>query len=169
LEKLPAAAYTCDIAGHITYFNQKAVELWGRAPALNDAEDRFCGSFKLYSADGAPIRHDQCWMALALQRDEEFNGEEILIERPDGSKVTVLAHANPIHDESGALCGAVNVLIDITERKATENLLKDSNRTKEEFLATLAHELRNPLAPVRNALQILHLRGAPSLEARWAL
>ena len=67
LDKLPAGAYTCDAAGLITYFNQHAVELWGRAPKLNDPVDRFCGSFKLFAADGTPIPHDQCWMALALR------------------------------------------------------------------------------------------------------
>ena len=67
LEKLPAGAYTCDPEGLITYFNQHAVRLWGRAPKLNDPEDRFCGSFKLFSVDGAPIDHDRCWMALALK------------------------------------------------------------------------------------------------------
>jgi PAS domain-containing protein len=52
LEKLPAGAYTCDAQGLITYFNQHAVQLWGRAPELNDPRDRYCGSFKLFSPDG---------------------------------------------------------------------------------------------------------------------
>jgi PAS domain-containing protein len=69
LEKLPAGAYTCDAEGLITYFNQHAVQLWGRAPKLNDPRDRFCGSFKLFSLDGSPIAHDACWMALALKKD----------------------------------------------------------------------------------------------------
>ena len=60
LEKLPAAAYTCDAQGLITYYNERAVELWGRAPALNDPVDRFCGSFKLFSPDGAPMLHAEC-------------------------------------------------------------------------------------------------------------
>src|SRR6185369_10370439 len=67
LEKLPAGAYTCDADGLITYFNQQATRIWGRAPLLNDAADRFCGSFRLFSTDGLPIAHDQCWMALALR------------------------------------------------------------------------------------------------------
>src|SRR5437764_14549273 len=78
LDKLPAGAYTCDPQGLITYFNPHAVALWGRSPALNHESDRFCGSFKLYSADGIPIQHDQCWMAFALQRNAEFNGNEII-------------------------------------------------------------------------------------------
>jgi signal transduction histidine kinase len=120
LDKLPAGAYTCDPQGLITYFNQQAVQLWGRAPKLNDPVDRFCGSFKLFSADGSPLTHDQCWMALALRIDQEYNGHEIIIERPDGQRLTALAYANPIHDEAGKLLGAVNVLVDITERKRVE-------------------------------------------------
>src|SRR5262245_34818302 len=117
LEKLPAGAYTCDAEGLITYFNRRSAELWGRSPKLNDADDRFCGSFRLYSSDGAPIRHDQCWMARAIEENKEYNGHEILIERPDGSRLTVLAHANPIHDAAGRVLGAVNVLVDISDRK----------------------------------------------------
>jgi PAS domain S-box-containing protein len=121
LEKLPAGAYTCDAEGLITYFNHHAVQLWGRAPKLNDPADRYCGSFKLFSPDGSPIAHDQCWMALALKMDKEYNRREIVIERPNGQRLTALAHANPIHDESsGELLGAVNVLVDITERKRAE-------------------------------------------------
>src|SRR5919204_3917049 len=67
LEKLPAGAYTCDARGLITYYNQHAARLWGRSPKLNDPVDRFCGSFKLYAADGSPLTHDRCWMALALE------------------------------------------------------------------------------------------------------
>ena len=120
LEKLPAAAYTCDPEGLITYFNQYAVQLWGRAPKLVDPVDRFCGSFKLFLPDGSLIAHEQCWMALALKMDKGYNGDEIVIERPDGQRLSALAHANPIHDESGKLLGAVNVLVDITERKRAE-------------------------------------------------
>ncbi len=120
LESLPAAAYTCDPDGLITCFNQRAAELWGRSPSINDPVDRFCGSFRLFGADGSPIQHDHCWMALALQENAEFNGHEIIIERPDGTRITALAHANPIRDEAGAVTGAVNVLVDITERKTAE-------------------------------------------------
>jgi PAS domain S-box-containing protein len=122
LERLPAAAYICDAEGLITYFNPHAVKLWGRAPRLNDPADRFCGSFKLFSPDGSPIAHEQCWMALALQTDSEYNGYEIVVEQPDGKRITTLAHANPIHDDSGKLLGAVNVLIDISDHKRREEV-----------------------------------------------
>src|SRR5438270_313838 len=98
LDTLPAGAYTCDAHGQITYFNRHAEELWGRAPTLNDSIDRYCGSFKLYAADGTPITHDKCWMALALTNGQAYLGEEIIVERPDGLRRTVLAHANPLRN-----------------------------------------------------------------------
>ena len=169
LDKLPIAAYLCDADGLITYFNLHAAALWGREPRLHDARDRFCGSFRLFAPDGAPIPHEQCWMALALRNAKEYNGHEIIIERADGSRWTALAHANPLFDESGNVCGAVNVLIDITERKRAEDALREADRNKNDFMAMLAHELRNPLAPIRNGLHIMQLAGndaAMELEAR---
>ena len=140
LEKLPAGAYTCGPEGLITYFNQHAVQLWGRAPKLNDPEDRFCGSFKLYATDGSPIAHDRCWMALALGMNEEYNEREIVVERPDGQRNTVLAHANPIHDESGQLTGAVNVLVDISDRKRAEEALREVRKYERRRIARDLHD-----------------------------
>jgi PAS domain S-box-containing protein len=141
LEKLPAGAYTCDPEGLITYFNQQAVQLWGRAPKLNDPIDRFCGSFKLLSPDGSPIAHDQCWMALALKMARGYNKREIVIERPDGQRFTALAHANPIHDESGKLIGAVNVLVDISDRKRAEEALSEIREAERRRIARDLHDV----------------------------
>jgi signal transduction histidine kinase/ActR/RegA family two-component response regulator len=175
MEALPAGAYTCDRDGLITYFNRHAVHLWGRAPRLNDPRDRFCGSFKLLSPKGAPIEHDECCMALALRTDTPYNGHEMVVERPDGRRVAVLAHANPIRDEAGLLVGAMNVLVDISDRRTAEDEnawlyseLRGYQQRKDEFLATLAHELRNPLAPIRNAVQILRMQPAIEPNQSWA-
>jgi len=161
LEKLPAGAYTCDADGLITYFNPQAVALWGRAPALNDPVDRFCGSFKLFATDGSPIAHDQCWMALALTRNEAYNGQAIVIERPDGQRLTTLAHANPFHDASGTLLGAVNVLVDISDRERTEQALRDHEsrltlalREKEVLLKEIHHRVKNNLQVICSLLSL---------------
>jgi signal transduction histidine kinase len=70
-----------------------------------------------------------------------------------------LAVPDPILNGSGEVVGAVNMLVDISERKRAEDALREADRRKDEFLATLAHELRNPLAPLRNSLQIMRLAG----------
>src|SRR5215813_1249617 len=128
LEHLPVGAYTCDREGLITAYNHHAVQLWGRAPKLLDPIDRFCGSFKLFAPDGSPIAHDQCWMALALRMNKAFHGHEMVIERPDGQRITVLAHANPMHDESGNLLGAVNILVDISGCQRTTEVVQTSEK-----------------------------------------
>jgi hypothetical protein len=137
LSKLPAAAYTCDADGLITYFNDKARLLWGRAPRLNSPDDRYCGSFRLFALDGTPISHERCWMALALQTGKEYNGQEILIEREDCTRIAVLAHANPIRDASGRVLGAVNILIDISDRRRAEEALRATRGERDDQLADL--------------------------------
>src|SRR6201993_4069517 len=169
LDKLPAAAYTCDTEGLITYFNQPALRLWGRAPKLRDPSDRFCGSFRLHSADDQPLSHDNCWMALALRGDREYTGCEIIVERPDGERLNVSAYASPIHDKSGKLIGAVNVLFDITEHKRAGEALKETDRARNEFLAVLSHELRNPLAAIPFAIELLRPVVSATAESKAAL
>jgi PAS domain-containing protein len=114
MNTIPAAAYTCDAEGLITYFNPLAKAIWGRAPRLGDVDERFCGSHRLYSSDGTPIRHDECWMALALQQGTAFHGRGIVIERCDGSRSVGEAYAHPLRNEQGQIVGAVNLVADIT-------------------------------------------------------
>jgi PAS domain S-box-containing protein len=118
LEALPAAVYTTDAEGRITFFNQAAADLWGCRPELG--KDEWCGSWRLYWPDGRPMRHDECPMAVALKEGRPIRGAEAVAERPDGTRVPFLAYPTPLRDRSGALTGAVNTLIDITERKRKE-------------------------------------------------
>jgi CheY-like chemotaxis protein/nitrogen-specific signal transduction histidine kinase len=80
---------------------------------------------------------------------------DIEIVRGDGSMVYVQNDVEPLYDASGDVCGCVSVCVDITERKRVEDVLREADRRKDEFLATLSHELRNPLAPIRNALELM--------------
>jgi PAS domain S-box-containing protein len=120
LQALPTAVYTTDAAGRITSYNQAAVELWGCRPELGKSE--WCGSWRLYWPDGRPLPHDQCPMAVALKERRPIRGAEAVAERPDGTRVPFLAYPTPLIDESGALLGAVNMLVDITERKRAEHV-----------------------------------------------
>lgn len=136
LDGFPAAAYTCDSAGLITYFNAPAAELWGRAPRLADPEDRFCGSYRLFSAEGSPVSHSRCWMALALQDDRQFLEKEIVVARTDGTRRSVLANVTPIHADDGALIGGVNVLIDMTAQRRSEVALDEKEKQLQAVIDT---------------------------------
>lgn len=152
LDRLPIAAYACDAQGLITYFNTKAAETWGRTPKLNHEDDRFCGSYRLFSFQGTPITHDDCWMARAMKNRREYLAQEILVERPNAALVPVLAYATPLLGEDGEVIAGINMLVDISERKRMERLLKDANETKNQYMATLASELRTQLGAVDEAL-----------------
>ena len=90
----------------------------------------------------------------------------VLIGR-DGTEIPIDDSGAPIHDGRGRLAGVVLVFRDITERRAVERTLRDNDRRKDEFLAMLAHELRNPLAPIRNAAHTLGLLGTPDDRVQW--
>jgi PAS domain S-box-containing protein len=118
LQALPTAVYTTDAAGRITFYNDAAVELWGVRPDIGNNE--FCGSWKLYWPDGTPLPHGECPMALALKERRPIRGMEAIAERPDGTRVPFMAYPTPLFDASGALAGAVNMLVDITDRRQAE-------------------------------------------------
>jgi PAS domain S-box-containing protein len=80
----------------------------------------------------------------------------------------LLVSAAPLFDGEASVLGCVITMADITERKAAEDALLEADRRKDEFLATLSHELRNPLAPVRNAVRILQIKGPDEPEQKWA-
>ncbi|MFP5212538.1 MAG: PAS domain S-box protein, partial [Acidobacteriota bacterium] len=120
VDTIPVGVYTCDADGRITFFNQRAAELWGRSPRLGDEAEKFCGSFRIFRTDGSPVPHDRCPMAVAVREGRSFRDEEIMVERPDGSRGIASVTIDPIFDEAGNLAGAINAIADITERKGIE-------------------------------------------------
>lgn len=155
LKKLPAGAFMCNREGMLTYFNDRAVDIWGRTPDLRSPTYRYCGSVKLFLTDGTPVPHEDGYMAMALENDQTFAEKEVVVERPDGSYVTVLAHFSPLHDTSGNVIGGVNVMMDITERKRAKEALKTAkqeaekmSQMKSNLLANMSHEVRTPLTGI---------------------
>jgi PAS domain S-box-containing protein len=124
LQALSAALYTTDAAGRITFYNEAAAELWGCRPQLGTSE--FCGSWKLYWPDGTPLPHHECPMALTLKERRPIRGMEAVAERPDGTRVPFIPYPTPLFDASGTLIGAVNMLVDITDRHEAEQRIRES-------------------------------------------
>lgn len=118
---LPAAVYTTDAAGRITYFNEAAVELWGCRPELGRSE--WCGSWKLFWPDGRSMPHDQCPMAVAIRERRPVRGLDAIAERPDGTRIPFIPFPTPIFTSDGRFVGAVNLLVDISERKRAEDAM----------------------------------------------
>ena len=114
LEALPVAVYTTDAEGRITFYNRAAAELWGHHPELGSSQ--WCGSWRLYRPDGRPLPHGECPMAIALKEGREVRGVEAIAERPDGTRVRFMPYPTPLRDRSGGLVGAINLLMDMTER-----------------------------------------------------
>ena len=162
----PIAMYACDAAGTLQEFNSVAVNLWGREPTRGNTKERFCGSLNLYLPEGPLISLDATPMARVLMGEIPFARDvEAVIERPDGSRITVISNVVPLTNAQGEMTGAINCFYDITERSEMERQLQEQAQAlteldsrKDEFLAMLSHELRNPLAPLSNAVHMLRLQ-----------
>ena len=145
----------------------------GIVTSWNLAAERMFG----YSADemiGQPINKllvpgqpdDMLRILQKLAQGQRIEHYETVRQTKDGRIVNVSLSVSPIRDASGKIIGAAKIARDITERKRTEaqnaDLLKEIRRAasqQEQLLSMLAHELRNPLAPLRNAVHLLQLRG----------
>jgi PAS domain S-box-containing protein len=163
---LPEAVYSCDIDGRVVDFNLAAVTLWGRVPELG--AEFWCGSQAMYNLEGVELPHDQCPMAIAIRERREVGRVEAMIERPDGERRYVLAHPRLIRNGGGDITGAVNVVVDITERRRAEDQLRQIDRRKDAFISTVAHELRSPLSPIMSAAQLIDSTDNPATMKRMA-
>jgi len=187
LESIQDGIVACDAEGVLTLFNRATQEFHGLPPEPLPA-DRWAEHYDLYRADGATrLTREEVPLFRAL-RGERVQGVEIVIAPGRGPARTLLASGQAFQDHQGRTLGAVMSMHDITARKQAEaalraahedlerrvagrtaelaranEALRGADRRKDEFLATLAHELRNPLAPIRNAARLL--AGSPGVVA----
>jgi PAS domain S-box-containing protein len=121
---LPVGLYVCDPDGLILHYNRRAAELWGRSPKLDDPADRFCGSYRMYRLDGNALPHAECPMGEVLRTGISVVDQEIVIERPDGSRGIALVNIEALKDDSGNILGAINCFQDLTERRRSEEIVQ---------------------------------------------
>jgi len=124
VKELPAGVYSCDAQGYINFYNHAAAKIWGRKPKIG--KELWCGSWKIFKPDGSPIPLDSCPMAIALKEGRAIMGEEIIIERSDGTRSIVLVHPQPEFSLSGEISGAINMVIDITDRVLARKKIEES-------------------------------------------
>ena len=97
-KQFKSAVYTTDADGWLTYYNDAAADLWGYRPELG--KTRWCGSWRIFTPDGAPLPLDQCPMAVALKEGRAVRGVQAVLERPDGT-------LDPVHALSDASAGRI--------------------------------------------------------------
>jgi PAS domain S-box-containing protein len=160
-EAVPDFLWMADADGRPIYQNPA----WRKYVGLTHDELARRGWEALHHPDDVP-RLRAVWAEMAAR------GEAIRVEvrtrRHDGEYRWFAGRTVPLKDEAGRVVKWVGTMTDIHDLKCAEEALRDADRKKDEFLAVLAHELRNPLAPVRNAVQILRLKGPVVPELQWA-
>jgi PAS domain S-box-containing protein len=138
--------------------------LEGVIQTWNEGAERLYG-YSAEEAIGQPItklipperQEEEPALLARLRRGERIEHFETVRVTKDGRRIDISLSVSPIRDPDGKIIGASKVARDITQRKRAEAALREADRRKDEFLATLAHELRNPLAPIRNSLHILRM------------
>jgi PAS domain S-box-containing protein len=151
VDAMPVAVYSTDASGRILVYNRAAVALWQREPEIG--QELWCGSHRMYWPDGTALPLNECPMAIAIQHGESLTGVEAVVERPDGTRRNVLAHPRMMRDSRGQIVGAINVLVDITERKDAERMqdrLHEAQRLESVGLLAggIAHDFNNILVGV---------------------
>jgi PAS domain S-box-containing protein len=166
LGSIADAVIATDTEGKVTFLNPVAEKMTGcpSAEAIGAPLDAIFNIVNEYT-------HERVQSPVAQVLREgivvDLVNHAVLLAQ-DGREIPIEDSAAPIRDGTGAICGAVMVFHDVTARRHAETALRDADRRKDEFLATLAHELRNPLAPIRQATFISQTPGATEAQKRWS-
>ena len=141
LDLLPIATFICDAKGTILQFNRRAVAIWGRTPRSGQTHDEFRGSARVFDLDGTPVARSMVSEVLAT--GIPVRDVERIVERADGTRLIVSVNIDPLRDAKGAVVGAVNCFLDVTERKRMDSALErsrqDALEQEQRFAATYEH------------------------------
>ena len=159
LDQIPSGVTVRDAdTGDLILSNARSLEIMGSLTPNPGQFDDYRG----FHPDGRPYRTEEWPVYRSMATGEAVEAEEIDCERADGTRIALRVSSVPVRDpQTGRPWCFATVTRDVTEQKRLEQSLRDADRRKNELLATLAHELRNPLAPIRNAVEILRLKGPP--------
>ncbi|MGX9981705.1 hypothetical protein [Methylobacterium fujisawaense] len=113
LQKISAPLYTTDAEGWLTYYNDAAAELWGRAPTIG--EERWCGSWRIYGTDGALIPREHWPLALAFRVSSAPRCLQVVLEQPDGTRVPIMPYPTPLRDSFGKIVAGSSILVRTTQ------------------------------------------------------
>jgi PAS domain S-box-containing protein len=126
--------YSCDAQGRINFYNDAAVKIWGREPEFD--KEFWCGSYKIFKPDGTPLPLESSPMAIALKEGRAITGEEIIVERSDGTRSIVRVYPQPEFGLSGEITGIINMGFDVTEQVTARKKLEAQTLMVENMLLT---------------------------------
>ncbi len=166
LDSIGDSVITTDMDGKVTFLNPVAEKMtgWTSAEAFGKALERV---FNVVNEITGQAVENPVGMVLRTGAVVELANHTALVAK-DGTQIAIEDSAAPIRNLDGDISGVVMVFHDVTKRRRAEAALRDADRRKDEFLATLAHELRNPLAPIRQAALISKADGATAAQKRWS-
>ena len=159
-ESINYGVWVTDAAGGAIYISDSFLKLVGLTME-KAAKDGW--SSALHSDDVEDTL--EAWKECARTGNTWYREHRVM--GVDGRYHHILAHGVPIRDAAGQVQRWAGINLDISRLKNTERALLEADRRKDEFLATLAHELRNPLAPIRNAVRILDSDAADDRQRKW--
>jgi len=155
-------AYELDVASDTLWWSPETYKLFGVTPAtFAPTRESVIDLLEPEDRPGFARRRSK-----AIAEHQPFF-DEFRIRRADGSRVWIGYRGQAEYDEQGRPVRTFGVVMDITERKKAEQVLADAGREKDDFIATLSHELRNPLAPIRNAVNVLKHLAPGDARAEW--
>ena len=157
LSSIGDAVITTDTQGKVTFLNPVAETMTGWKTGEASGQ-RLENVFNIINEDTRKPAKNPVDVVLRDGIVVGLANHTALIGK-DGTERSIEDSAAPIRDVTGKISGAVMVFHDVTQRRRAEKALKEADQKKDQFLAMLAHELRNPLVPIRNGLQILNLAG----------
>ncbi len=156
---IPVGLYILASDGAVTMRNEVEKRIWAGTVPITSVRD-----FDKYEGfapeTGKRLEHEQWPATQALRLGRKVEGQVVDIKRFDGTRGTLLISAAPLRGEGGIADGAVVAVQDISELRAAQARLEEADRQKNQFLAVLSHELRNPLAPLLNAMDIMRIAGS---------
>ena len=157
LEKLPVGVTVVRSDGSMIFGNDALTRIWGVDMRGLNVEER-SKALRKYHPDGRRVVSDE-WPSMRALKGEITERMEMRVDRRDGTMCWVQASAAPIRSEEGVVEAAVASIVDITAEKQARAAADEASQAKDDFLAMLGHELRNPLAPILTALHLMRLRG----------
>lgn len=159
ISSTPDLVYVFDLDYRFTFANQALLAMWGRSREESVGKTLLEIGYEPWHAEMHEREIDQ-----VVTTRQPIRGEVHFPHATLGRRIYDYIFV-PVLDESGEVEAVAGTTRDVTERKIAEDALREADRRKDEFLATLAHELRNPLGAIRTALSVLAIAGDNQADA----